>query len=170
MGCGTSKAPPPTAPKKILVTTSAKRAPSSGAGAENIDEADPLPLSPHHQLNPAHYHDNSTVEEILSDIAKKLKLPNQLISKCIDTLHENGVFILEPLKRASEMEWMKLNLPIAVSRELKDIVNYKPTNQVRRGNNQKANGESTRTLEVITTKSNGSSPSQRFALFFLNTN
>lgn len=65
---------------------------------------------------------SESIDVLVKEIALKLRLPQNLTTKCLETLHDNGIYIAEPLRKATEAEWTKLNLPVAFARELKERV------------------------------------------------
>lgn len=60
--------------------------------------------------------------EILREISTRLKLPRDVEQNVHRKLSNNGIYVLEPLKKASESDWAALGLPLAVARELKEKV------------------------------------------------
>lgn len=59
---------------------------------------------------------------MVHDIAARLKLPENVERNVIQKLNDNGIYVVEPLKKASENEWTDLGLPLAVSKELKERI------------------------------------------------
>jgi hypothetical protein len=72
------------------------------------------------------FEDVVTIEVVLQEVGKTLHAPSAVVAKCIGSLHRNGIFILDPLKKYTDQDWQKLELPLAVLKELQDKVKSLP--------------------------------------------
>jgi hypothetical protein len=58
----------------------------------------------------------------MDQIERKLEIPHDMIIASLDKLYKEGFLIVRPLKTLTKEAWARIDLPLAIEEELKNLV------------------------------------------------
>jgi len=66
--------------------------------------------------------DHTKVEDLMDQIQRKLEIPPEMCAAALDKLYKEGFLIVRPLKNLTKEAWMRIDLPLAIEEELKNLI------------------------------------------------